>query len=1031
MKPIKLTMTAFGPYKDQEVIQFTDLNAHKLFVISGKTGAGKTTVFDAICFALYGTASGEDRGEARMLRSHFADEQVHTSVEFEFELQSKRYRIFRQMPHIKKGNKSATGDKYEFYQQLEDKEIPCVDRQMVSEINQKVKDLIGLSEDQFKQIVMLPQGEFRKLLTSETDNKELILRKIFKTEPYLWFSNKMNEKRIKAEKAYKEAHMYLKQQVSHIRESIPEREGSRLKEVFEQGEWLPQQIIKGLEDENVYYKKELDLSKKAFDRAKKAYDEKYKAYYQAEATNQQFDQLKEKEAEHQALNAQKEEMNEKRELWKQAERAATLSAYETQKCEAYSDEQAQTQTVETSKKVLEQTKNRLSQAEKKYADEQKKEEDRHKTTQDLNRYKELLPIVEAADRKKRKLDEFEKAIKEQENVLNSTKEKETALSDEIDHLNAELSKLDEVPEKLFEKKEKLNKMTEKGKTFRQYIDGTKEIQTLTSEVEQAKALYKKEKNHFKSIEDSWIKGQATVLARQLHDEEPCPVCGSMSHPNKAIHHDRVPSQEAFDQAKDAVNNTYEVYIKKNTDLKGKHEEIEKLRETLSEFQFSTDEEASLLFNQYLAEAKALGQSVKDLEKESEKLKSTRKEKEEKERELKALNETLEKQKADLQTANVNFASLKSEYESELSRLPEEHQTLSGLNQAIEQLEKKKQQLDAAWELAQKELTDAKQEQVTKETELNAAKQQLKERKDRYERAMTQFNDALKEAGFRSEEAYQEAFMSKEERDQLKDEVDRFDSRLSTLDQQITELKDKLKNKQELDLVAMSEALVVLERSKEEAYQKQTQTRQFVDQTKQMMRSLTEMVEEIKQKEHTVNVITDLYDVIRGQNDRKISFERYVQIEFLEQIIVAANERLNRVSNGQFHLVRSDRQESRGKQSGLSLDVYDAYTGQNRDVKTMSGGEKFNASLSLALGMSDVIQSYQGGVKIDTMFIDEGFGSLDEESLQNVIDTLIDLQKSGRTVGVISHVQEMKNVFPAILEVKKTLEGYSETTFIVK
>ena len=155
------------------------------------------------------------------------------------------------------------------------------------------------------------------------------------------------------------------------------------------------------------------------------------------------------------------------------------------------------------------------------------------------------------------------------------------------------------------------------------------------------------------------------------------------------------------------------------------------------------------------------------------------------------------------------------------------------------------------------------------------------------------------------------------------------------------------------------------------------------------------------------------------------------IEYLEQIIVAANERLRSLSNGQFSLRRSDRQEARGKQSGLALDVYDSLSGQNRDVKTLSGGEKFNASLSLALGMSDVIQSHQGGVSIETMFIDEGFGSFDEEALTKAIDTLIDLQKSGRIVGVISHVQEMKNTIPAILEVEKTLDGSSKTKFVIK
>ena len=178
-----------------EVIDFTELKDNRLFVISGNTGAGKTTIFDAICFALYGSASGEDRSDTKFMRSDFAEDDVHTSVELEFELHHHFYRIKRQLPHVKKGNKRATGEQYEFFENINGKEVPCVDRQMVSEINKKIEELVGLTKDQFSQIVMLPQGEFRKLLTSETENKEEILRKIFKTEPYQWISERLKEKK--------------------------------------------------------------------------------------------------------------------------------------------------------------------------------------------------------------------------------------------------------------------------------------------------------------------------------------------------------------------------------------------------------------------------------------------------------------------------------------------------------------------------------------------------------------------------------------------------------------------------------------------------------------------------------------------------------------------------------------------------------------------------------------------------------------------------------------------------------------------
>ncbi|MGU3567982.1 SbcC/MukB-like Walker B domain-containing protein, partial [Paenibacillus sp. A51L] len=184
-------------------------------------------------------------------------------------------------------------------------------------------------------------------------------------------------------------------------------------------------------------------------------------------------------------------------------------------------------------------------------------------------------------------------------------------------------------------------------------------------------------------------------------------------------------------------------------------------------------------------------------------------------------------------------------------------------------------------------------------------------------------------------------------------------------------------------------------------------------------------------ERALEEVADLHEMLKGDNTLKMSFERYILIEFLEQILYAANERLRVLSSGQFMLERSGRLEARGRQSGLGLDVYDSYTGQNRDVKSLSGGEKFNASLALALGMTDVIQAHQGGVSIEMMFIDEGFGSLDEESLGRAIAALADLQRAGRMIGVISHVQELKDAFPAVLEVSKTKEGHSRTRLVLK
>src|SRR5690625_4125457 len=274
-------------------------------------------------------------------------------------------------------------------------------------------------------------------------------------------------------------------------------------------------------------------------------------------------------------------------------------------------------------------------------------------------------------------------------------------------------------------------------------------------------------------------------------------------------------------------------------------------------------------------------------------------------------------------------------------------------------------------------------------------------------------------------------MSRDDRQQLKLEIEQYKQNISTLTKQVQELKILIKDKNRVDLSAFSEQLKQLKAAYETALNTLNVSKDYYQESIKLKDHIIDTDEEVQVYEKQLAMVTDLYDVIRGQNSRKISFERYLQIEYLEQIINAANQRLKYLSNGQFILMRSDRIESHGRQSGLAFDVYDAYTGLTRDVKTLSGGEKFNASLCLALGMSDVIQSFQGNISIEMMFIDEGFGSLDEESLTKSIDTLIDLQKSGRLIGVISHVEELKAVFPAILEVEKTKVGYSKTEFKLK
>ncbi|MEF3303236.1 AAA family ATPase, partial [Paenibacillus sp. GYB003] len=334
MRPLKLTMRAFGPYRDTETVDFRALGDCRLFVISGNTGAGKTTIFDAICFALYGSASGEDRSETRMLRSHFADDDTHTAVDFEFAVASRTYRVFRQMPHRKGANKNETGGKAELYETTSGQETPCVDRFHVKDVDAKIESILGLTREQFSQIVMLPQGEFRKLLTSDTDNKEEILRRIFRTDLYRKLEEAFQQRHRELKDAHKEAAARTELHMSQVRETMPEREGSPLAETYAQPAYNAAQVKDALAREGAHYG---ELARTG--EARKAELEERLGRQEAELRaglllNGRFAELAQQRAKRDELERRRGAVAELERRLEQAERAARLEPYAEQAAKA-------------------------------------------------------------------------------------------------------------------------------------------------------------------------------------------------------------------------------------------------------------------------------------------------------------------------------------------------------------------------------------------------------------------------------------------------------------------------------------------------------------------------------------------------------------------------------------------------------------------------------------------------------------------------------------------------------------------------
>ncbi|OZM56302.1 hypothetical protein CIB95_12875 [Lottiidibacillus patelloidae] len=1030
MRPIKLVMTAFGPYKKEETIDFRKLNENRLFVVSGKTGAGKTTIFDAICFAFYGVASGEDRSEAKMLRSQFADDDTHTSVYIEFELKGKTYSVLRQLGHVKEGNKSATGEKFEFYELTGDEVIPMCETFKVTSVNQKIEETIGLTKDQFSQIVMLPQGEFRKLLTSKTVEKEEILRRIFKTTVYKSIVEKMNERRRSMQSEYEAQIKERDVHINNAKASLPPREGSLLAEIFQQDQFNSHQVLEALKQEIEFYKNEKKKQQSLLDIEVDKLKVVTESLHQGETTNGRFQLLEEKRNEKIKLDDMKPEIAEYEKKLTLAEEANRIEPYEQHLNEAESILKEKSSNFQDKKEEAEQAKQNLQSNLNEYKKEEAKKEEREQINKQIDHLQQWIPVVEGYENKKLEV----------ANLATESESKNKALQVIANGLEAKVKEKEK--RKLFiknledklkgfnEKQEALLNMRDQGKVLKKYMSLEMQQQKLEADKKELSENFERSNNVYKDLEIRWVEGQASILAKHLHDGKECPVCGSVDHPKKAIEAFDIPSKEMLERKSSDRDELQNQLSKVNANLDAVFTQIYECKEEAKALNFQI-ENATVQYDVLVDEGRKLKEKVQELtndQKELSKQKDLLHELEveidkrhlEKEELIKITNELKSKHTIE-----------KSLLKQSIANIPEQLRSLSEINKKLNELHVNKDRLEKSWENAQKALEKAREIKTTAETNLNNAVTSLKEAEEKLERSKKTFNDALDKSGFKEREEYKQAIISEENRIKLKEKVSTYVTDYATVKKQINELEEELKEK---NLVNIAELKTEVNNQTEKVEQKRTELQKvsnFLDRAIEADNRIKETSENAMKTEKEYQLVLDLYDVIRGNNDKRISFERYLQIEFLDHIIQIANERLKGLSNGQFSLVRSDRIEKNNVQSGLGLDVYDNYTGQIRDVKTLSGGEKFNASLCLALGMADVIQAYEGGISIETMFIDEGFGSLDEESLTKAIDTLIDLQQTGRMIGVISHVQELKQAIPAILEVNKTKEGYSSTSIHIR
>ncbi|WP_208754824.1 AAA family ATPase [Bacillus pacificus] len=1029
MRPIQLIMTAFGPYKQKEVIDFDDLGEHRIFAISGNTGAGKTTIFDAICYVLYGEASGEERSDTSMLRSQFADDNVYTSVELTFQLKGKRYEIKRQLGHKKQGNKTITGHGVELYEVIDEEKIPAVDRFHVTDVNKKVEDLIGLSKHQFSQIVMLPQGEFRKLLTSETENKEEILRRIFKTDRYKLMRELLDQKRKQwkdvLQEKQKERELYFRNVFK-----LPIRDGALLETLAEQEHVNTHQVVEALEQETAVYKAEVEQLQVEQDVQTKQLKDAETRFHAAKSVNEKFIDLQQKNEKYNTLQENRSVIEMKEISFKRAEQAKRLLPFEQWHEEAMENEQKAESLLKQIIAKKENIMNNFELAQEKYEAVKNKEPERENAKKLVQRLEELQPIIASLAEKQLNLQNAEIQLgKLKESMQNLDRQLEEH-TNQKQLMSGELQQLERALERYVDKVEELTNMREDAKVLKQAYDVWQEKQKFEQEKETAFTKMQETVRAYENMERRWLSEQAGILALHLHDGESCPVCGSTNHPKKASEQSDAINEKELNDLRDKKNIAEKLHVQVEEKWNFYHLQYEQVIEEVKKRGYQSEELVET-YSALVQKGKQLATEVNTLKASEETRKQTAVKIKSIEEKVDALQKQKHEVEAEQHRIEMDCMQLRTSYEHDKKNIPENLQTVQAWKVQFDQAMHELKLMEDEWKKVQEAYQHWQNENIRIQAEQEGASNQFESAKSKKEETFTRFMKELEQSGFTAQITYKEAKLSDAEMDMLQKEIQSYYSSLEVLAKQIEELQGELKDKAYMDITALGEQIKDLEINLDIIKEKRQRAQNAVTYISDLHENIRRIDEQIHEEEKAFQELVDLYEVMKGDNESRISFERYILIEYLEQIVQIANERLRKLSNGQFYLKRSERVEKRNRQSGLGLDVYDAYTGQTRDVKTLSGGEKFNASLCLALGMADVIQAYEGGISIETMFIDEGFGSLDEESLTKAVDALIDLQKSGRFIGVISHVQELKNAMPAVLEVTKQKDGCSQTRFVVK
>ncbi len=1037
MKPVKLTMCAFGPYPDKKEVDLSLFGGCGLFLVTGDTGAGKTTIFDAISFALYGEASGTNR-ESIMFRSDFALPETKTYVELEFLYRGQTYKIERSPKYMKE---KSRGEGTTLVNANATLIMP--DSRVITgnnNVNDEVKALIGIDKNQFSQIAMIAQGDFLKLLLSSTDERGKIFRKVFNTDVYLKFQHELKLKANSLKLQYEDLSKSILQYMNGIICSEDSHLYLEIKELMTEKNINYLSKANELLDNLICEDEILEEKEKIFN--KKIQEEitvQSTLITTAVANNSRLERLTNS-------NKRLEELEKLQDEYKRKKIKLVLCENALYHIKPIADElhkstkQVNDLNISISKheEFIKHRTIELDNLLNVYENEKLKEPKLLSLSNEITLVKNELEIYKDLEFLRKESDIINKQLYEKSVLLLDKKEKKNNIENMQIKIQEELISLKDIEvlaEQTKKQKEDAYSLSEQLNQLKDlFFELEKDKETLIS----AQKLFLKsheisiaKSSEYEKLEQSFLTGQAGIIAMKLKDNIPCPVCGSIDHPLPAKITLAAPTEEELKKAKqellDAKEQAYKLSEKSsNSKVKvdAKIEAIIKYSQSLFG-KIEINEIPELLFNETEKTNIILCKTTKKLVEIRKKIEYKNKCELKKTEIEKLLNngvkiiETLEKEIGDLKVKQSSLMSrldtIKGKIKFQNKEEAEEYikiklMELNNLKTSLENSEKQYNKCNGEIEKSKAVILDLNNRLVTSKAEMDLVIEKL--------------NVTLKSRGFTNIDHYNDMLINEDNIISLKKDIENYMNEVNKVKIDISNLKEETKNTVYINI---EDSLKLKKEFEEQKYKSDKKFNNIFSRLKNNKK----VRNEIKLKQKEMDEIEVEYLCYRNLSDtangnlsgkQKIAFEYYVQSTYFNQIIAEANRRFSYMTNGRFKLIIKEEPNNFRSQTGLELDVIDNYTGKSRSVKSLSGGESFKASLSMALGLSDMIQRFSGGIQIDTMFVDEGFGSLDSESLDQAIDVLNSLTNGDRLVGIISHVSELRERIDKKLIVKKDISG---------